>query len=70
MLFFYNINCIDVYTSGSVNIFAGTGNAGSSDGAPLQCSFNIPHGISVDEKTNTCFITDPGDHRVRALKFI
>lgn len=46
-------------------ILAGSGKAGHKDGAPLECEFNCPAGVAFDPKTNTCYVVDRDNHRIR-----
>jgi hypothetical protein len=35
-----------------------------------DCSFALPHGIAVDEKTHTCFIAEYGSSRIKKLHLL
>lgn len=53
-----------------VEVFAGTSNTGGfRDGTSQESEFNCPNGIAIDHKTNTCFITDVKNNRIRAIKY-
>lgn len=51
-----------------MDIFAG-GERGDKDGKPKECSFDNPSGLAVDESTNTCFVADTDNHKIRAIKY-
>ncbi|MCH1508830.1 MAG: choice-of-anchor D domain-containing protein, partial [Akkermansiaceae bacterium] len=55
-----------VTPSGEVSVFAGNGTAGYLDGAPGAARFNAPVGI-VMNSAGTFFVTDSGNHRIRAI---
>lgn len=50
-------------------IFAGSGRKGNNDGLSHESEFDCPYGIVYDNETNTCFITDARNHRIRAIHF-
>lgn len=52
--------------SGHVSIFAGSGNAGSSDGMGIKASFNGPRGITIDGSGNF-YVTDTQNNVVRKI---
>jgi hypothetical protein len=37
---------------------------------PTDCSFALPHGIAVDEKTHTCFVAESDSSRIRKITFV
>ncbi|TFF40074.1 T9SS type B sorting domain-containing protein [Mucilaginibacter psychrotolerans] len=52
--------------AGDVSTFAGTGAAGSTDGAYLTATFNAPTGITIDKLGNV-FVADRNNHTVRMI---
>jgi len=52
-----------------VEVFAGSGKQGEKDGDPLECSFHGPRGIAIDTKSQTLFVSDHDNHRVRSIKY-
>jgi regulation of enolase protein 1 (concanavalin A-like superfamily) len=55
-----------ILPNGTTSTLAGTGSAGSADGAALQASFNNPSGIAVNG-AGDIFIADFGNNRIRKL---
>lgn len=52
-----------------MEVIAGSENKKRSrDGTPLESTFNCPWGITFDQKTNTCFVTDCNNHKIRVIK--
>lgn len=51
---------------GTVTTFAGTGTAGSDDGARLSASFNLPQALAIDAE-GVLYITDIGNYLIRAI---
>jgi hypothetical protein len=49
-------------------VVAGDGKRQSKDGTATDCSFDVPHGIAVDEKIHTCFLVE--DFRIRKITFV
>jgi hypothetical protein len=45
----------------------GSGTCASVDGAHAECSFSRPSGIVVDEKTQSCFVTDFQGSKIRQI---
>lgn len=53
-----------------LEVFAGSGKQGESDGTPLESEFSYPCGIAIDNKTNFCYIADNSSHRIRCISNI
>lgn len=51
---------------GDVVVFAGSGSAGSADGAGTEASFTQPSGIAVDQSGNV-YVADSGNNRIRKI---
>jgi hypothetical protein len=51
-------------------VVAGDGKGLSRDGTATDCSFYMPCGIAVDEKTHMCFIAEGGGSRIRKISFV
>ena len=54
--------------SGNVTTFAGSGNAGYSDGEGLEASFSYPFGVSVDSN-GIVYIADSGNQKIRKIAY-
>ncbi len=54
---------------GSTEIFAGTGENGSTDGKLLEATFSQPNGIAADERKRILYISQFGEAGLRAIKF-
>lgn len=55
--------------NGAVEVFAGSGNASwREDGPALRASFNDPTGITIDDETNTVYVSDHGSNSIRAIR--
>ena len=52
--------------AGTTSTFAGTGTAGFADGAGSTAQFNQPVGLVISS-TGVLFVTDSGNHRIRAI---
>lgn len=52
-----------------VEAFAGSGEKGERDGMPLESQFSSPQGLTIDLKTNTCFVADYFNNKIRAIHF-
>lgn len=60
---------IRVIKNGSVDVFAGSGaSSWREDGAALKASFNDPTGITIDDETNTVYVSDHGSNSIRAVR--
>ncbi len=53
--------------TGDFEIFAGNGQAASTDGALLEASFNSPNGITIDPYRKLLYVTEFGN-RLRAIR--
>ena len=60
---------IDPGTSGRVAILAGTGNAGSADGALAEASFNDPQGVALDNR-GFLWVADSANHTIRRINLL
>ncbi len=58
-----------VDTSGNVEIFAGTGDNSSTDGALLSATFSAPNGIAADDERRILYISEFGQPRLRTIQF-
>lgn len=56
-----------VNSAGIISNYAGSGQAGFSDGLGSQASFNAPSGITIDASGNL-YIADLGNHRIRKVE--
>ncbi len=54
---------------GATEIFAGTGENGSTDGALNEATFSRPNGIAADERRRIIYISQFGEAGLRAIKF-
>jgi sugar lactone lactonase YvrE len=52
--------------NGAVTTFAGSGEAGSSDGIGSSATFSIPSGIAVDDGGNV-YVSDSGNDKIRKI---
>lgn len=52
-------------TTGDIAVVAGTGGAGTGDGAASSATFNQPFGIAIIG--NKLYVTDFGSHRIRVI---
>ena len=43
---------------------------GKEDGSPEKCRLNGPTGITYDERTNTCYVSDFGNHCIRKFSLL
>jgi len=57
----------DDMKTGIISTVAGTGKEGYADGPHDVAQFNRPHSIAIDDKTNTLYVADIGNHRIRAI---
>ena len=64
----YNHRIRMISASGHVTTFAGSGNAGYSDGEGLEASFSYPSGVSVDSH-GTVYIADSQNNRIRKFAY-
>jgi hypothetical protein len=55
-----------ITAAGVVTTLAGTGQAGSTDGAGTQATFNGPHGVAVGAD-GTVYVADYGSHKIRKI---
>ncbi len=55
-----------VTAQGAVTTFAGTGAAGSLDGAVSVATFSGPHGVALDAN-GVVYVTDTNNHRIRKI---
>ncbi len=53
--------------TGDVVEFAGTGNAGASDGPVASAQFNVPNGIAATASGDTIYISHDGDGKLRRI---
>ncbi len=53
--------------TGRISTVAGTGKQGFKDGVHSEAQFSRPHSIAIDDKTDTLYVADIGNHRVRAI---
>jgi serine/threonine protein kinase, bacterial len=54
-----------ILPNGTISIFAGNGQAGSTDGT-VKASFNFPSGVAVDAAGNV-YVADKGNHKIRKI---
>jgi hypothetical protein len=52
-----------------VAILNGSSKYESCDGAAAVCSFAVPMGIAVEEKSRSCYVADFGSSRIRQVVF-
>ncbi len=50
-----------------VETIAGSGVQGDEDGELQDSKFNHPHSLCVDHSSNTCFVSDTFNHKVRVF---
>ena len=62
----HRIRAVDI-ASGVVSDVAGSGTLGHVDGAGADARFTSPTGIAVNETGTTLYVTDSGNHRIRAI---
>ena len=60
------IRKVDMKT-GIISTVAGTGQEGYKDGPHDAAQFKQPHSIAIDDKTDTLYVADIGNHRIRAI---
>jgi len=53
--------------SGVVSTVAGTGEVGSTDGALLIATFNMPYGICIDSTNKLLFVSDTFNNKIRVI---
>lgn len=53
-----------------VEVFAGREEKGSKDGPALESRFDIPSGVAVDSTTNTCYLADSRNNRIRKITVV
>ena len=63
------IRVIDPGPGGQVQTLAGTGQAGSADGALDQASFNQPQGIILDNR-GALWVVDSANHTIRRIDLV
>lgn len=56
-------------SSGKVETLAGTGQAGSLDGAASQATFNNPQGMALDNR-GFLWVADSGNHTIRRINLV
>jgi len=54
--------------AGIVSTVAGSGQQGCLDGPALQATFNYPHDVQYDPKTDTVFVADFGNDKIRTIR--
>ena len=54
---------------GTVEVFAGTGERGNTDGALDEATFSQPNGIAADERRRILYISQYGTPGLRAIRF-
>ena len=65
-----NNNCIRMMTTaGVVTTLAGTGTAGSTEGAVSAATFNRPVGIAVNSAGTIVYVSDTGNHKIRRIAY-
>jgi hypothetical protein len=57
----------EIATDGTVTTFAGTGQAGATNGSPLASTFNNPQGVAVDPYFRV-FVCDTGNSLIRLIQ--
>ena len=62
----HRIRAVDI-PSGTVSDVAGSGTAGHANGPGSTARFSSPTGIAVNETGTTLYVTDSGNHRIRAI---
>eukprot|EP00947_MAST-08B_sp_MAST-8B-sp1_P001450 g1450.t1 len=55
---------------GTVTTLAGSGEDKSEDGVGTAASFNIPHGLAIDHRSNQLLITEHSGHKIRAVQLV
>lgn len=61
------IRLLDLSTQ-QITVYAGTpGVPGDTDGPAANATFNFPSGLALDHDTQTLFVADTNNHRVRAI---
>ncbi len=62
----HRIRSVDLATR-AVTTLAGTGTAGTADGAAADAQFDLPQGVAVDA-AGTIYVTDTGSFRIRRIR--
>ncbi len=63
---FYNHIIRKISLEGKVTTLAGSGDAGSADGAAAAASFNFPAGVAVDKSGNV-YVADANNNKIRKI---
>lgn len=56
-----------VTSAGVVTTLAGSGVKGSADGISTAASFNLPHGIAIDNTNGNVYVADTNSHKIRLI---
>ena len=62
-------HCISGPETYEVTVLAGCGEQGRKDGKALECSFNWPRGLVVDESTHLCYVAEWNNNVIRRISF-
>ncbi len=59
-----------VLAENKLETLIGTGVQGFADGKPAVAQFNLPQGLVYDSRSNSLFLADGGNHRIRQIQLL
>lgn len=62
-----NNRIVRVSRTGNTTVLAGSGTAGTTDGAGTDASFNKPWGLALDDAGTTLYASDNSGHKIRKI---